>query len=54
MIETPRARRSLEKLMKIARADADVLRIDLADIERARSAAEASLTELDEKAAQPY
>jgi len=51
MIETPRARRSLEKLMKLARADADALRVDLADIERARSAAEASLADLDEKAA---
>ena len=50
MIETPRARRSLEKLMKLARADADALRVDLADIERARSAAEASLADLDEKA----
>ncbi len=51
MIETPRARRSLEKLMKLARGDADALRVDLADIERARSAAEASLADLDEKAA---
>lgn len=51
MIETPRARRSLEKLMKLARADADALRIDLTDIERAQSAAEASLVDLDEKAA---
>ena len=50
MIETPRARRSLEKLMKLARADADVLRVDLTDIEHAQGAAEASLADLDEKA----
>lgn len=51
MIETPRARRGLEKLMKLARADADALRVDLTDIERAQSAAQASLADLDAKAA---
>lgn len=50
MIDTPRARRSLDKLVKIARADCDALRIDLADVERARRAAEESLNDLEKKA----
>ncbi len=50
MIETPRARRSLEKLLRLARADTDALRVDLADVERARDATQASLSDLEEKA----
>ena len=51
MIDTPRARRSLDKLLKIASADCDALRIDLADVERARRAAELSLSDLEKKSA---
>ncbi len=50
MIDGPRARENLEKLLRLARADAEALRIDITDIERARSAAEASLSSLDEAA----
>ena len=38
---------NLEKLLRIARAEADALRADLADIERARVAAEAGLEALE-------
>lgn len=38
----------IEKLLKLARADANALRIDLADVERARSSAEDSLKGLDD------
>ena len=47
MMNTPRGRDSLDKLLKLAHADADALRVDLSDIERARSAAEDSLEGLD-------
>lgn len=50
MTETARARESLEKLLKLARADADALRVDLIDIERARVSAELSMTRLKETA----
>lgn len=48
MIDTPRGRDSLEKLLKLARGDADALRIDLVDIERARKAAADALDGIDE------
>ena len=51
MKETPRARRSLTQLLKIARSDADALRVDLADIEKARQAAENAIMDLDRQAA---
>lgn len=50
MTETARARASLEKLLRLARADADALRIDLVDIERARASAERSMSRLEETA----
>jgi len=43
-----RAQESLEKLLKVARADVEALRIDLADVARAKSSAEGSLDGLDE------
>ncbi len=43
-----RAQESLEKLLKVALADVEALRIDLADMARAKSAAAASLDGLDE------
>lgn len=46
MIDNERSRIGLQKLLKLARCDADALRADLADIERARSSAENSLAEL--------
>jgi flagellar export protein FliJ len=49
MNDTPRLRENMEKLLRIARGEADALRADLADIERARAAAKTSLTSLDEK-----
>lgn len=42
-----RERASLETLLKHARRDADALRIDLRDLERARAGAERSLDELE-------
>lgn len=47
MIDTPRGRESLGKLLKLARADVDALRVDLVDIESARVAATDSLDGLD-------
>ena len=47
MIENRRTRESLNKLLNLARNDADILRTDLADIDRARSTTETSLAELD-------
>jgi hypothetical protein len=47
MIDMLRDSDSLEKLLKIARADADALRIDVIDIERARASAEHSLDSLE-------
>lgn len=46
MNDAARARQGLEKLLKLACADADALRVDLVDIERARASAESSLTRL--------
>jgi len=48
MIEHRRNIENLNRLLKLAYADADTLRIDLADIEKARGAAQASLERLDE------
>ncbi len=48
MTDTVRTRESLNKLLKIARADAEALRTDLADVERAKASAEASRQALDE------
>lgn len=48
MLDMRNASESLERLLKLARADADALRVDLGDIERARAAAAASLTRLAE------
>lgn len=47
MMKNPRTRAGLEKLLKLARNDADALRQDLADIERARDAAENSLSRIE-------
>ena len=48
MTDIVRTRESLNKLLKIARADAEALRTDLADVERAKGSAQASLQTLDE------
>lgn len=50
MIDSARSRESLEKLLKLARGDADALRIDLADIDKAQHNAKASLTNLERSA----
>lgn len=46
MTQTAHAPKGLKQLLKLARGDADALRIDLVDIEQARDAAETSLTGL--------
>ncbi len=38
---------SVEKLLKIARAEAEIVRIDLADIDRAKVAAEVAINEVE-------
>jgi flagellar export protein FliJ len=48
MIDRSRNVENLNRLLKLAHADADTLRIDLADIEKARGAAQASLERLDD------
>lgn len=47
MMKNRRTKTSLEKLLKLARNDADSLRQDLSDIERARDSAESSLAKID-------
>lgn len=49
MNETPRLRNNMEKLLRIARGEADALRVDLSDIECARDTAKSSLAGLEEK-----
>lgn len=46
MIDNARSRQSLEKLLRLAKTDADLLHADLADAERAKEAAEKSLDDL--------
>ncbi len=49
MTDMTRARAGLERLLKFARLEADALSTDLADVARAQSSAEASLTGLDDE-----
>lgn len=50
MTDLARSRQSLDKLLRLARADADAVRADLADIECARASAESSMARLQETA----
>ena len=48
MTDDQRMLANLEKLLRLANADADALRIDLADVERARRSTEASLQGMED------